>query len=135
MQDMIKVAVDAMGGDNAPDEIIKGAVEAVNSRKDIQVFLVGKEELIREKLQAYTYKEEQIEVVNAAEVIETAEPPVAAIRKKKDSSIVVGMKMVKEGNADAFVSAGSSGAILVGGQLLVGRIKGIERPQIGRAHV
>lgn len=130
MQDMIKVAVDAMGGDNAPDEIIKGAVEAVNSRKDIQVFLVGKEELIREKLQAYTYKEEQIEVVNAAEVIETAEPPVAAIRKKKDSSIVVGMKMVKEGNADAFVSAGSSGAILVGGQLLVGRIKGIERPPL-----
>ena len=111
-------------------EIIKGAVEAVALREDIKVLLVGKEELIREKLKAYSYREPQIEVVNATEVIETAEPPVAAIRKKKDSSIVVGMKLVKEGSADAFVSAGSSGAVLVGGQLLVGRIKGIERPPL-----
>ena len=104
MREMIKVAVDAMGGDNAPDEIIKGAVEAVGLREDIKVFLVGKEELIREKLKAYSYREPQIEVVNATEVIEMAEPPVAAIRKKKDSSIVVGMKLVKDGTADAFVS-------------------------------
>ena len=130
MQEMIKVALDAMGGDNAPDEIIKGAMEAVGLREDIKVFLVGKEELIREKLKAYSYREPQIEVVNATEVIETAEPPVAAIRKKKDSSIVVGMKHVKDGTADAFVSAGSSGAVLVGGQLLVGRIKGVERPPL-----
>ena len=130
MQEMIKVALDAMGGDNAPDEIIKGAMEAVGLREDIKVFLVGKEELIREKLKAYSYREPQIEVVNATEVIETAEPPVAAIRKKKDSSIVVGMKLVKDGTADAFVSAGSSGAVLVGGQLLVGRIKGVERPPL-----
>lgn len=130
MQEMIKVALDAMGGDNAPDEIIKGAMEAVSLREDIKVFLVGKEELIREKLKAYSYREPQIEVVNATEVIETAEPPVAAIRKKKDSSIVVGMKLVKDGTADAFVSAGSSGAVLVGGQLLVGRIKGVERPPL-----
>ena len=130
MQEMIKVALDAMGGDNAPDEIIKGAMEAVGLREDIKVFLVGKEELIREKLKAYSYREPQIEVVNATEVIETAEPPVAAIRKKKDSSIVVGMKLVKDGAADAFVSAGSSGAVLVGGQLLVGRIKGVERPPL-----
>ena len=130
MQEMIKVALDAMGGDNAPDEIIKGAMEAGGLREDIKVFLVGKEELIREKLKAYSYREPQIEVVNATEVIETAEPPVAAIRKKKDSSIVVGMKLVKDGTADAFVSAGSSGAVLVGGQLLVGRIKGVERPPL-----
>lgn len=130
MQEMIKVALDAMGGDNAPDEIIKGAMEAVGLREDIKVFLVGKEELIREKLKAYSYREPQIEVVNATEVIETAEPPVAAIRKKKDSSIVVGMKLVKDGTADAFVSAGSSGAVLVGGQLLVGRVKGVERPPL-----
>lgn len=130
MQEMIKIAVDAMGGDNAPDEIIKGAVEAVGLREDIKVFLVGKEELIREKLKAYTYREGQLEVVAATEVIETAEPPVAAIRKKKDSSIVVGLKLVKEGEADAFVSAGSSGAVLAGGQLLVGRIKGVERPPL-----
>ena len=130
MQEMIKVAREAMGGDSAPDEIIKGAMEAVGLREDIKVFLVGKEELIREKLKAYSYREPQIEVVNATEVIETAEPPVAAIRKKKDSSIVVGMKLVKDGTADAFVSAGSSGAVLVGGQLLVGRIKGVERPPL-----
>ncbi len=130
MQEMVRVALDAMGGDHAPDEIIKGAVEAVGLREDIKVFLVGKEELIREKLKAYSYREPQIEVVNATEVIETAEPPVAAIRTKKDSSIVVGLKLVKDGAADAFVSAGSSGAVLVGGQLLVGRIKGVERPPL-----
>jgi glycerol-3-phosphate acyltransferase PlsX len=130
MQEMIKVAVDAMGGDHAPDEIIKGAVEAAGTRENIKVFLVGNEELVREKLKAYSYREGQIEVVNATEVIETAEPPVAAIRKKKDSSIVVALKLVKDGVADAFVSAGSSGAVLVGGQLIVGRIKGIERPPL-----
>ena len=130
MQEMVRVALDAMGGDHAPDEIIKGAVEAAALREDIQILLVGKEELIREKLKGYTYREEQIEVVNATEVIETAEPPVAAIRTKKDSSIVVGLKLVKDGAADAFVSAGSSGAVLVGGQLLVGRIKGVERPPL-----
>ena len=130
MQEMIKVALDAMGGDNAPDEIIKGAMEAVSLREDIKVFLVGKEELIREKLKAYSYREPQIEVVNATEVIETAEPPVAAIRKKKDSSIVVAMKLVKNGEADAFVGAGSTGAVLVGGQLIVGRLKGVERPPL-----
>ena len=78
----------------------------------------------------YTYNAEQIEVVNATEVIETAEPPVMAIRKKKDSSIVVALNLVKDGVCDAFVSAGSSGAVLVGGQLIVGRIKGIERPPL-----
>ena len=130
MQEMIRVAVDAMGGDNAPDEIIKGAMEAAALREDIQILLVGKEELIREKLKDYSYREQQVEIVNATEVIETAEPPVAAIRTKKDSSIVVGLKLVKEEKADAFVSAGSSGAVLAGGQLLVGRIKGVERPPL-----
>ncbi len=128
MQETVKVAVDAMGGDNAPGEIVKGAVEAANERPEIKIFLVGKEEKVKAELAKYTYKSEQIEVVNAEEVIETAEPPVMAIRKKKDSSIVVAMNLVKNKEADAFVSAGSSGAILVGGQLLVGRIKGVERP-------
>ncbi|WP_343248713.1 phosphate acyltransferase PlsX [Diplocloster hominis] len=130
MQEFIKVAVDAMGGDNAPGEIVKGAVDAVNTRKDIQVLLVGQEEVVNGQLAQYTYEKEQIAVVPATEVIDTAEPPVMAIRKKKDSSIVVGMNLVKKGEADAFVSAGSSGAILVGGQLLVGRIKGVERPPL-----
>lgn len=130
MKEMTKIALDAMGGDNAPKEIIKGAMEAVSARSDIKVILTGKEDVIKEELAGYTYNKEQIEVVNTTEVIETAEPPVMAIRKKKDSSIVVGLKMVKSGEADAFVSAGSSGAILAGGQLLVGRIKGVERPPL-----
>ncbi len=128
MSEITKVAVDAMGGDNAPGEIVKGAVDAVCSRKDIKVLLVGREEVVNKELAQYTYNKEQIEVIHASEVIETAEPPVMAIRKKKDSSIVVAMNLVKKGEADAFVSAGSSGAILVGGQLIVGRAaKGIDR--------
>ena len=130
MSEITKVALDAMGGDNAPVEMIKGAVDAIHKRGDIKVFLVGQEELIQKELDKYTYEKDQIEVVNATEVIETAEPPVMAIRKKKDSSIVVAMNMVKRGEADAFVSAGNSGAVLVGGQLVVGRIKGIERPPL-----
>lgn len=127
MKEMTKVVLDAMGGDNAPHEIIKGAVEAVQKRDDIHVILTGKEDVINKELSGYTYNKEQISVVHAEEIIETAEPPVMAIRRKKDSSIVVGMKLVKDGTADAFVSAGSSGAVLVGGQLLVGKIKGVER--------
>ena len=127
---MIKFAVDAMGGDNAPSEIVKGAVEAVSERPDITVCLTGQEDIIKKELEKYTYKKEQIEIVPASEVIETGEPPVNAIRKKKDSSIVVGMNLVKRGEADGFVSAGSSGAILVGGQVIVGRIKGVERPPL-----
>lgn len=128
---MIKVAVDAMGGDNAPGEIIKGAVDAVSRRNDIQVLLTGRKEVLESELNKFSYPKEQIQIVPASEVIETGEPPVNAIRKKKDSSIVVGMNLVKNGQADAFVSAGSSGAILVGGQVIVGRIKGVERPPFG----
>lgn len=130
MSEITVVALDAMGGDNAPHEIIKGAVDAINQRKDIQVKLVGKQEAIEPILAGYTYDSTQLQIVNATQVIETSEPPVNAIRGKKDSSIVVAMKMVKQGEADAFVSAGSSGAVLVGGQTLVGRIKGVERPPL-----
>ena len=130
MKEITKVVVDAMGGDNAPHEIIKGAVEAVGKSDSIHVILVGKEDVINQELSGYTYNKEQISVVHTSEVIETAEPPVMAIRRKKDSSIVVGLKMVKNKEADAFVSAGSSGAVLAGGQLLVGRIKGVERPPL-----
>ena len=128
--EITKVALDAMGGDYAPAEPVKGAVDAVNARSDIKVLLIGQEDVVRKELEKYTYPAEQIEVIHAEEVIETAEPPVNAIRKKKQSSIVVGMNMVKQKEADAFVSAGSSGAILVGGQVIVGRIKGIERPPL-----
>ena len=130
MQEMIIVAVDAMGGDNAPTEMVKGAVDAVTLRQDIKVYLVGQQDILKEELEKCGYHGSQIEVVHAEEVIETAEPPVMAIRKKKKSSIVIGMNMVKDGSADAFVSAGSSGAILVGGQVIVGRIEGVERPPL-----
>lgn len=130
MQTVTKIVLDAMGGDNAPQAPVQGAVNAVNTRNDIKVFLVGQEDVVREELSKYTYNKEQIEVVHAPEVIEMAEPPVLAIRRKKQSSIVVGMSMVKKKEADAFVSAGSTGAILVGGQLIVGRIKGIQRPPL-----
>ena len=124
---MIKIVVDAMGGDNAPAAQVQGAIEAVNERKDIQVILVGKEDVIKNELTKYKYNSEQISVVHAGEVIETSEPPVNAIRRKKDSSIVVGMNLIKNGEADGFVSSGSTGALLVGGQMIVGRVKGVDR--------
>lgn len=130
MAEITKVVLDAMGGDNAPHEIVKGAVDALNRESSIHIFLTGREEDIKNELAKYQCDTSRIEIVNATEVIETAEAPVNAIRRKKDSSIVVGMKMVKTGEADAFVSAGSSGAILVGGQTIVGRIKGVERPPL-----
>lgn len=130
MQEMVRVVVDAMGGDNAPAEIVKGAVDALNERKDIFVYLTGKEDVVKAELSKYSFPQDRLEVVHTEEVIETAEPPVMAIRRKKDSSIVKGMNMVKQKEADAFVSAGSTGAVLVGGQVIVGRIKGVERPPL-----
>ena len=130
MSEITRVVLDAMGGDYAPTEMVKGAVDAINRERRVKVILVGREESIKNELEKYTFDKERIQIVNASEVIETAEPPVNAVRRKKDSSIVVGMKLVKSEEADAFVSAGSSGAILVGGQTLVGRIKGVERPPL-----
>ncbi len=131
MKEQIVVAVDAMGGDNAPYEIVKGCVEAVKEFSNVKTVLVGQEEVINEHLKKFQYDTSRIEVLNAAEVIGTEESPTVAIRRKKDSSIVVGLKYVKEGKADAFVSAGSTGAVLTGATVIVGRIKGIERPALG----
>lgn len=130
MSEYVKVALDAMGGDNAPAEVVKGAVKALQENNELFVYLVGKEEDINKELRNLSYDSDRLKVVNATEIIETAEPPVMAIRKKKDSSLVVCMNMVKSGECDALVSAGSTGAILVGGQVLVGRIKGVERPPL-----
>ncbi len=130
MHTMVKVAVDAMGGDNAPAEVIKGAVRAVNEDNRIHVILVGKEAVVREQLQQYTYDKERISVVHAEEEITNEEAPVMAVRRKKDSSIVKAMTLVKNNEADAFVSAGSTGAVLVGAQLIVGRLPGVERPPL-----
>ena len=127
----IKIAVDAMGGDLAPAAVVEGAVGAVKEDPDILVLLCGQEEAVRAELAKHSYPSEQIQVVNCTEVIDMAEPPVQAIAKKKDSSIVRGMMLVRKGEAEAFVSAGSTGAVLVGGQVLVGRVKGVQRPPLG----
>ena len=126
---MVNVALDAMGGDNAPLEVIKGALDALKLNDSIKIYLLGDEEKIKECMDnvAPIFSSDRLEIVHCSEVIEMAEPPVNAIRRKKDSSIVRGMKLVKEGVCDAFVSAGSTGAVLVGGQILVGRIKGVDR--------
>ena len=124
------VALDCMGGDNAPGEIIKGGIEALKENKDVFLKMVGRQEDVNRELEKYDYDKTRVEVVNATEVIETGEPPVVAIRTKKDSSLVKCMYMVKHGECDALVSAGSTGATLVGGHVIVGRIKGVERPPL-----
>lgn len=129
MESMI-VAVDVMGGDNAPVEPIKGAIEALKQNDNLVIHLVGTESVIREVLDiipdANTYKN-RYSIVATTEVIATAESPTVAISKKKNSSLVVAMKEVKTKDAQAMVSAGNSGAILVGGQVLVGRLPGVKR--------
>ena len=121
------VALDAMGGDFAPAQQVKGAVEDVCENADIVVKLFGIEEKIRAELEKYSYPEGQIEVVHAPTVIETADSPVLAIKTKKDSSMVRGLFAVRNKEADAFISCGCTGALLVGGQTIVGRIRGIQR--------
>jgi glycerol-3-phosphate acyltransferase PlsX len=130
MEELVKVALDVMGGDQAPSEIIKGGVDAVNASKEVKVLMVGDEERIRKELAGYTYDRERIEIVPTTEVISNNESPVQAIRSKTDSSIVRCHRLVKSGEADAMVSAGSTGAVLAGGQLIVGRIKGVKRPPL-----
>lgn len=130
MADKVNIAVDAMGGDNAPAEVVKGCIEAIEKAPGLKIYLVGIEDKVRAELSQYTYDPDRIEVVHASEVIEMAEPPVMAVRTKKDSSLVKCMYMVKEGKCDALVTAGSTGAFLVGGQIIVGRIKGVERPPL-----
>lgn len=129
-QAIVKVAIDAMGGDYAPAEVVKGAVLAVKEQSAVKAVLVGAGEAIKEELKKYTYPTDRIEVVNATEVITNDEAPVMAIRRKKDSSVVKALNLVKNGEADAFVSAGSTGAVLVGAQLIVGRLPGVERPPL-----
>ncbi|MCR5625395.1 MAG: phosphate acyltransferase PlsX [Lachnospiraceae bacterium] len=133
MANLTKIVLDAMGGDFAPEETVKGAVQALKESESIYLYLTGQEDKIKAELSKYSdYDNKRLEIVNATEVIGFNEPPVEAIRKKKDSSLVVGMKLIKKGEADAFVSAGSTGAILVGGQGVVGRLKGIDRSPLAQ---
>ena len=134
MKKNMNILLDAMGGDNAPDANIKGAIKAITQIK-ADVTLIGKEEIIRAKVKEFTGKEieevsERLKIKNATETIEMEDQPTVAIKHKKDSSMVVGFKMLKNGEGDVFISAGNSGALLAGATLLVGRIKGIDRPAL-----
>ena len=125
----MKIIIDAMGGDNAPEEIIKGAVRA-KRELGVEVCLVGRIEDVKACLEKEGCAEGEFEIVDAREVVTMEDDPSTATRRKKDSSIVVSQRLVREGKADAFVSAGSTGAVLVGSQVLIGRIRGIERPAL-----
>ena len=130
----MKILLDVMGGDNAPDANIKGAINAVNKVK-AEIVLIGKEEIIRDKIKKFTGKEikeisDRLTIKNATESIEMEEIPTVAIKHKKDSSMVVGFNMLKQDKGDVFISAGNSGALLTGATLIVGRIKGIDRPAL-----
>lgn len=130
----MKIILDAMGGDNAPDANIKGAVNAINKVK-AEIVLVGKEEVIRSKIKEFYGKEieeisERLKIHNSTETIEMEDQPTVAIKHKKDSSMVVGFNLLKQNEGDVFISAGNSGALLAGATLLVGRIKGIDRPAL-----
>jgi phosphate acyltransferase len=123
------IAVDGMGGDNSPKCIVEGVIKAIEN-KDLKIIIVGKEKLLYEELNKYEYDKDKIQVINAEEIIEVNEHPVMAIRKKKDSSLRVVLELVKDKKADAVISAGSTGALLAGSTLLIGRIKGIDRPAL-----
>ncbi len=123
------VVVDGMGGDFSPNAVVEGCIEAIKEY-DIDILITGPEDLIREELKKYTYDCNKIKIVDAKEIISTSEHPVIAIKRKKDSSLVKALNLVKGGEADAIISAGSTGAFLAGSTLIVGRIKGIDRPAL-----
>ena len=128
------ILLDAMGGDNAPDATIKGAVKAIDQIK-AKLILIGNEDIIKSKIKEFYNKDiseisDRLEIRNATETIEMEDVPTQAIKRKKDSSMVVGFNMLKTGEGDVFISAGNSGALLTGATLLVGRIKGIDRPAL-----
>ncbi|MGR6836232.1 phosphate acyltransferase PlsX [Syntrophomonas erecta] len=125
----MKVAIDAMGGDHGPSEVVAGALEWIEEN-DAGVILVGKEEIIAQELASYQYDPSRVAIVNTTQIINMDESPVSALRKKKDSSIVVATTMVKEGKADAVLSCGSTGAQMAASIFILGRMEGIERPPV-----
>ena len=125
----MRLILDGMGGDNAPLEIVKGAVEA-SSKIDHQIVIAGREDEINAELAKYNYDESKIQVVHTSEVIENEDSPVKAIRRKTDSSMVKGLTMLKDGESDLFISAGNTGAYMAGSLLILGRIPGVDRPAI-----
>lgn len=122
----MKLAIDAMGGDNAPKEIVLGAMKAVEAFSDIHIILVGDENKINENLTSH----ERISVLHTTEVILGTDEPVRAVRRKKDASMVLAARQVADGLADACISAGNTGALMAAGLFVVGRIEGIDRPAL-----
>ena len=129
----MRIAIDGMGGDNAPEEIVKGCVEAARMISD-ELYIVGLEEMIRKELKKYRSVPDNIKIVNATQIVTGEDSPVKAVRKKKDSSLVKALLLVKEGKCDVAVSAGNTGALMAGALLMLGRIHGIERPAIGTVY-
>ncbi len=123
------LAIDGMGGDHAPQSTVQGAVDAVKEY-GVTVLITGDQEILSKELQQYEYDKEKIEIIHCSEKIENEDQPVKAIRRKKDSSMVVALNLVKEGRAEAVISAGNTGALLAGGLFILGRIKGIDRPAL-----
>ena len=123
----MKIVVDGMGGDNAPKSNVEGVVNAIKEY-NVDIIITGDKDLLEKEFSNYEFDKSKLEIVHTTEVIENEDKPVKAIRSKKDSSMVVGLKLVKEGKAQAFISAGNTGAVLAGGVFVVGRIKGIDRP-------
>lgn len=127
----MKILLDGMGGDHAPEVIVEGAVAATKElEKDVKIAIIGQEEIIAKELKKTGYTGDAIEIIHADEVITNHESPVKAIRTKKESTIVKGINLLKEGEVDVFISAGSTGAVLAGGLLILGRIKGVDRPAL-----
>ncbi|KAB3531423.1 phosphate acyltransferase PlsX [Alkaliphilus serpentinus] len=125
----MKIVLDAMGGDHGPKVTVKGAVDAVN-QYGVNLILTGDKKTLDSELKKFQYPKEKIEIVHTSEIVENEDKPVAAIRKKKDSSMVVALNIVKDGRADAIISAGNTGALLAGGLFVLGRIEGIDRPAL-----
>ena len=123
----MRIVVDGMGGDNAPKAVVGGVVEAIKEY-DVEIVVTGDKDLLEKEFSSYEFDRSKLEIIHTTEVIENEDKPVQAIRRKKDSSMVVGLNLIKEKKADAIVSAGSTGALLTGATLIVGRIKGIDRP-------
>ncbi len=123
----VNIVIDTLGGDNGAAVCVKGAVEGIKRNENVKIFLTGRKNELDNYLSEYTYDKNRIEVIDTTEEISLNEAPVKAVREKKDSSLVVGLGLLKDGKADAFISAGSTGAILAGGQFIVGRAKGVKR--------